>query len=124
MSGRDGKVASLIAETMAVLSDLPGDRVKVTGDGALAQRLRERGLDGDVDQPPLAVIETTGRGPELTAACAEVADGGTVVLAADAPEPVDIDLYRDVHRRGLVLVGVSGQGPFPGTGDDSLAAGE
>jgi hypothetical protein len=123
MSDGDGQVAALIAETMAAISHMPGDRVRVTGDGALAQLLRDRGLDGDAVQPPLAVIETTGRGPELTAACAEVADGGTVVLAADAPEPLDIDLYRDVHRRGLVLIGVSGQGALPGAGVDSLAAG-
>jgi hypothetical protein len=129
MSGVDGSTAAVIAETMALVSHLPADRVKVTGQGLLARQLRERGLDGETGQPPLAVVETTGLGPELTEACGVVADRGLVVLAAPASEQVDIDLYRDVHRRGLVLVGVWGQDdaskaePRP-LGNESLASRE
>ncbi len=121
MSARGGHPAGLIAEAMAAVGHVPADRVKVTGDGALARQLRGRGLDRESAQPPLAVVETTGRGTELTAACAVVADGGLVVLAADAPGPVEIDLYRDVHRRGLVLVGISAQFVPEPSGDDALA---
>ncbi|HEY1524351.1 MAG TPA: hypothetical protein VGF70_15175 [Solirubrobacteraceae bacterium] len=121
MSAGGGHSAALIAETMAAVAHLPADRVRVTGDGPLARQLQGRGLHADTAQAPLAVVETTGRGAGLTAACAAVADGGLVVLAADGPEPVDIDLYRDAHRRGLVMLGTSGhRAPAP-SGDDSLA---
>lgn len=119
MSAQDAQSAALIAEAIAVVAHLPSDRVSVTGQGSLAQQLRGRGLGGGAGEP-LAVIETTGLAAELTAGCAAVASGGLVVLAAEAAEPIDIDLYRDVHRRGLALVGVSGQGAPMGPGDDSL----
>jgi hypothetical protein len=117
MSGGERQSGALVAEIMAAVVNVPADRVRVTGDGSLAGRLRSRGLDGESTQPALAVVETTGLETALTKACGEVADGGLVVLAADAPEPIAIDLYRDVHRRGLVLVGVSGRGASGPSGD-------
>ena len=129
MSVGDGHTADLIAEAIAVVSHLPPERVGVTGQGVLARQLRERGLDRETGQSPLAVVETTGCGPELTEACGAVADGGLVVLAGAASDPIDIDLYRNVHRRGLVLVGVSargdqGQSDPPSSENEPLASRE
>jgi hypothetical protein len=118
MSEGNQQGAALSAEIMAAFSNVPPGRVRVTGDGALAQQLRSQGLDAETERLPLAVVETTGLGAELSAACAEVADGGLVLLAAEGIPPVDIDLYRHVHRRGLVLVGVSGRRPHKPSGDD------
>jgi threonine dehydrogenase-like Zn-dependent dehydrogenase len=117
MSGSGDEAEGLLAEVLDAVSQIPAGRVKVSGEGSLAAALTRRlGAGEEAGEAPLAVIETTGHSDQLAAACAEVASGGTVVLAGGPAAPVDIDLYRDVHRRGLVLIGVPDPGETPGTG--------
>jgi threonine dehydrogenase-like Zn-dependent dehydrogenase len=100
-------------DVLAVLDDLVGG-VEVVGTGPLAHELRARlGTRARVEGRPDAVVDTTGTTAALVAALARVADLGTVVLAAPQdPDEVPLDLYPDLHLRGLVLLGL------PGTGSD------
>ena len=83
--------------------------VEVDGFGPLATELRER---LEVAGPPAGerpgtVVETTGDLARIESAIQRVDDLGTVVLAGH-PADVDttIDLYADVHVRGLTLITV------------------
>jgi len=85
--------------------------VEVLGDGAFARALRARlgtGIPPAGDARPAVVVETSGDAAALGAALARVDDLGTVVLAGPVAgaEPVALDLYADLHVRGLTLVGV------------------
>lgn len=89
-----------------------GEPVVVRGDGPLAEHLRRSLPALPDDGVPRTVIETTGSAAGLEAALAEVADLGTVVLAGPvAPARPTLDLYTDLHVRGITLIGVD-----PGAG--------
>lgn len=83
--------------------------VEVVGTGTLADEvrrlLRDRVRLPRPDERPTAIIETTGEPAELEAALQRVDDLGTVVLAGPLPsQPLALDLYADLHVRGLTLV--------------------
>ena len=85
--------------------------VEVVGTSALAEELRqvlgERILPTQSGQRPQVIVETTGEAAALEAALQGVADLGMVVIAGPSPPgPVALDLYTDVHVRGLTLAGV------------------
>ena len=85
-----------------LLPDLPTP-VAVRGDDDLADRLRAR-VPAPTDARPATVIDTTGTAAGLTAALEEVDDLGVVVSASLHPaETVDLDLYSDLHVRGITL---------------------
>ncbi|MDQ6915960.1 MAG: hypothetical protein M3155_09150, partial [Actinomycetota bacterium] len=94
-----------------LVRDVAAGRVGVSGDGLAAQAAR--GLLG----PPVrgrrkprlqAWIDFTADAEELTAATAAVEDLGVVVVAGEpGVRRVPINLYRDVHARGLRVVGVA-----------------
>jgi threonine dehydrogenase-like Zn-dependent dehydrogenase len=99
------------ATIAGVAAALPagGGPLEVSGENALAQALRER-LGGDPPGAtrPRVVVETTGGGDAIRAALARVADLGTVVLAGAIDRaPIELDLYADLHVRGLTIVGVA-----------------
>lgn len=98
-----------------------GEPVEVVGAGPLADALRARfdaGPSAAGDALPAVVIETTGNPEAVRAALERVADLGTVVLAGPPqPAPAPLDLYSDVHVRGLTLVGV----PAPPEGGAAAA---
>jgi threonine dehydrogenase-like Zn-dependent dehydrogenase len=83
--------------------------VEVLGEGELAESLRARlGARAAGRSQPGAVIETTGDTDAIAHALERVADLGTVILAG--PPPVDagaLDLYANLHVRGLTLVGLA-----------------
>lgn len=82
---------------------LPGDAVHALGD--------DRSVD---DDRPDAVIETTGDPATLTAATERLRDLGCLVLAGPpADRSWELDLYPDVHVRGLRLVGLDPMAPAP-----------
>jgi threonine dehydrogenase-like Zn-dependent dehydrogenase len=81
--------------------------VEVLGDGPLAALVR--GLVGDdrAGRRPAAIVDTTGDPAELEGALRRLDDLGTLVLAGPPPpEPLALDLYGDLHVRGLTIVGV------------------
>ncbi len=83
--------------------------VEVTGSGALASAIRTE-LDvtqGSSDERPGTVVVTSGDVAEIQEALARVRDLGLVVLvAAPTPDAPRLDLYTDLHVRGLTVVGV------------------
>lgn len=98
-----------VADALGALPASPGP-VEVLGDGPLARALRARlkSRAGGAGRRPVAVIETTGDVRVVQDALRRVADLGTVVLAGPPPpDPVALDLYADLHVRGLTLVGIS-----------------
>jgi threonine dehydrogenase-like Zn-dependent dehydrogenase len=102
--------AALDADSRALPSDAAW--VEVIGDNPLARAVRaglgERGGGGE--EAPPAIVETSGDAQELVAALRRVADLGTVVLAGPVlDDPLPLDLYADVHVRGLTVVGVATQ---------------
>ena len=105
----------------AVLA-LPGEGlVAVPGTGIVAVRIRQ--LIGDRlaragGAPALAAVDTTGRADRIAEATEAVVDMGTVVLAMSGEAAsIPIDLYSEVHKRGVRLVGVAfpEQGAATGT---------
>ncbi len=98
------------AMVIGALADEQGS-VEVVGSGAIANEIRqllaERAHATEQCTRPIAIIETTGEATELISALERVADLGTVVLAGPLPhEPLSLDLYTDLHVRGLTLVGI------------------
>jgi threonine dehydrogenase-like Zn-dependent dehydrogenase len=92
-------------ELVATLGDTARP-LEVVGDGPLAQRLRDR-LDAAGGDAPATIVETTGTEAALRLALTRVAKLGTVVLAGPPPvEDPALDLYVDVHVRGLTIIGV------------------
>jgi len=98
----------------AALAALPprAAPVEVIGGGPLARALREW-LSSQLatsGERPAAIIETTGDADAIREALAHVDELGTVVLAGPPPEAgVALDLYADLHVRGLTLVGTPGR---------------
>lgn len=96
-----------------ILALVPGGcaSVEVIGAGAFADELRAR-LDDrarqNADARPCAIIDTSGEEAALVAALQRVDDLGTVVLAGPQPaSPLTLDLYADLHVRGLTIVGLA-----------------
>jgi hypothetical protein len=84
--------------------------VEVTGAGELAAAIRaELGVPREPgEERPGTVVETTGDAAEIQAALARVRDLGLVVLAAPlASGAPDLDLYADLHVRGLTVQGLA-----------------
>lgn len=106
-------------EACEVLSSVPPARIEVLGQNSLGNELRRRLGAGAPRSPrrarlhrhaaPLAVVETTGTAAAVTSALTRVATGGTVVLAGERVSPkLPVNLYPDVHVRGVRMIGVSG----------------
>jgi threonine dehydrogenase-like Zn-dependent dehydrogenase len=89
----------------------PGASVEVTGAGPLAAEARRLlAADGrlapDGHEAPDAIVETTGDPAVIVAATERVAAMGTIALAGEPQGPLRLDVYKDVHVRGLRLVGI------------------
>ena len=88
----------------------------MNGTGLIARRVRRLvGKNaGEVrdfssrSERPQAIVEATGEPGKILDATRRVADRGTVVLVGETlGRRVQLNLYPDVHLRGLMLVGVS-----------------
>lgn len=100
-------LGALVGSIRAVLAGADGT-TEIMGDGVVASVLRrERRLPSEGERPAV-VVDLTGDPATIRAATDRLADLGTLVLARNATAPVDLDLYPDVHVRGLRLVGVPG----------------
>jgi hypothetical protein len=124
--------AALGTLARAAVAALPGgshSRVEVTGIGVVASAIRSLLPKPTVSQArvhgrrpgegrPLAVVDTTGSSAEIMAAARRIADAGTVVLAGPGDSsPTPVNIYSDVHRRGLRLVGIP---PLPEIGRQAV----
>ena len=96
-----------------ILAALPAEGwVEVVGEGELSQDLKARlgsRADHDRAKRPGTIIETSGEAAAIAAALQRVDDLGTIVLAGPVPaKPIALDLYGDLHVRGLTVVGITG----------------
>jgi hypothetical protein len=98
---------SSLASIVDVVATRPGaGPVEVTGDGEVAAAVRAAvGAGAAMETAPACIVETTGRPEVIERSRARQADLGLLVQAG-APQPLTIDLYADVHVRGLRVVGV------------------
>lgn len=118
---------AVAAEAVSLLDGLPASSVEIEGEGILAWAIRDRlgaavpraatGLAGKIwprTRPdPGAVIDTTGRSNVIVGSTRRLAKLGTLVLAGwMGQDGLSINLYPDLHVRGLRLVGV----PLPRVG--------
>lgn len=113
--------AALAEIARAAVAAIPEGTVAVTGTGLVAAEARRllrivgRLVTEEQGSPPAGVIETTGKPSVLREATERVRTMGTVALAGESlARPYDLDLYPDVHLRGLRLRGV--RRPEPGSG--------
>jgi len=92
----------------AVVAAVPPDAVpvEVLGTGALADELRKT-LGRTAGGTPAAVVDTTGDPERIADALRRLDELGVLVLAGPTPSgPLTMDLYSDLHVRGLTVVGV------------------
>jgi hypothetical protein len=84
-------------------------RVEVVGRGLVAGLIRMMlGVpSGAAPASPIAIVTTVADQDVLTACMSRLESLGTLVVVGESRGGVDIDLYRDVHVRGLHLVGVA-----------------
>jgi hypothetical protein len=103
-----GRLLAVTAErAVSVVSQVTGP-VEVVGHGAVALLARE-GLrqPGRGPGAPAAIIDCSGDPDAIREGVRRLDDLGTLVLAgAGTPNLLEIDLYPDVHVRGLRLVGL------------------
>jgi hypothetical protein len=123
-----------LARTAAAAVDAnPRDGVEVEGEGIVARLVRAllpaasaraAGKSAQV----AAVIDTTGDPSRIEAATRRLSDLGTLVLAGEAVgRRLALELYPDVHLRGLRVVGVgaplqAGVLPSERAADEELSA--
>jgi hypothetical protein len=122
----EGRAASIMSafveDLLAAVEHTDRRYVKVTGAGLIAVELRRHlgALAQLEDGAPSAVVELTGSQAELVRATQKVAPGGLIVLAGESTDELNLDVYADVHRRGLRVLGV----PLPvsrrGDGPETL----
>lgn len=84
--------------------------VEVTGSGIVAELVRASVGTAPSGGTPHAIVDTTGDPVVIADATRRLADLGLLVLAGEAlGRTGDLDVYPDVHVRGLRIVGA---GPF------------
>lgn len=97
--------AALAAEAVDLLEG--AQPVEVTGRGIVAELVRASiGDRTQAGEPPQAIVDTTGDPEVIGEATRRLADLGLLVLAGEAlGRRADLDVYPDVHVRGLRIVG-------------------
>ncbi len=110
-------IAALATTAVAAIADTARSHAAVTGTGVVAASMRaligvsapsSRAGAGHLDDERLpAALDTTGSSEEIMGLAARLHDLGTLVMAApQTPSSGAVDLYSDLHRRGLRVVGV------------------
>jgi hypothetical protein len=99
-------VLAALAGRAAAAARSIGGPAAVNGRGLVA-RFTEIliGLEESHERPAV-VVDTIGSAEAIAEATRSVADLGAVVLAGPTEPFISLDLYPDVHLRGLTLVGV------------------
>ena len=106
--GRQQQQDAVARAAAQAVEYLPPESVEVVGTGIVASMVRSYAgvASGTVAARPRAIIDTTGDPDTIRESCRRVADLGVVVLAGEASgRRIELNLYPDVHVRGLSLVG-------------------
>ena len=99
----------------AILEGIAPDSIEIVGKGLMAHQVRallkdpsgSNGWSTPIEQPR-AIVDTTGDPSVILDATQRVANLGTVVLLGESlGRTAEMNLYPDVHARGLTLVGVA-----------------
>ena len=101
---------SVAHHAATAVADLPPGSIEVIGSGLIAHVVRLLVGDGSgrSAERPRAVVDATGDPAVIVDATRRVADLGTVVLVGEAlGRRTEMNVYEDVHMRGLTLVGVA-----------------
>jgi hypothetical protein len=98
-------LGALLAPTCDALADASSD-MEVTGDGAVARSLRRLHCASQPVASPSTIVDLTGDPAVIRDALGRLEDLGTLLLGRDPVGTLDLDLYQDVHVRGLRVVGV------------------
>jgi hypothetical protein len=100
-------VLASLAARAATLARSFGGPATVNGRGLLARFTRILlGLEDEEPDRPAVIVDTVGSAAAIGAAVHRLADMGALVLAAPTEATVSLDLYPDVHLRGLTVAGV------------------
>jgi hypothetical protein len=104
-----GRALLALAEcAVSRVGSIGAGRIEVVGTGFLAALVRT--LLGSKSIPPGSgpevVVDVTGDPDELVAATRRLEPMGSLMMMGESVRPLDIDLYPDVHVRGLRLVGL------------------
>jgi hypothetical protein len=100
-----------VARDAAAVEGLMTGPVEVTGNGLIAQQVRA--LTGNAvrwgdGERPQAIVDVTGDPAVIADATRRLADLGRLVLVGESlGRKVELNLYPDVHGRGLTLVGIA-----------------
>jgi hypothetical protein len=92
-----------------LLRERPVGPVEVAGNGLLAHLIRasldvQAAAPGEV--PPAAIVDTSGDPPRISDALRRLAELGILVLAGQSrARDLTLNLYTDLHRRSLTVVG-------------------
>jgi hypothetical protein len=116
-NGQDSDTAASLAllavaqAAAAAVKGVSADPVEVVGSGVIALQVRALLGDSSSERPmeqPSAIVDTTGEPSAIVDATRRVAALGTVVLVGESlGRRAELNLYPDVHLRGLTCVGVS-----------------
>jgi threonine dehydrogenase-like Zn-dependent dehydrogenase len=92
---------------VSLLETAPAGRAEVIGDGLTAISIRSALAGrGAASAPPAALVDCTGDPVRLLELIPGLRDQGVIVLAGEPQgRELALDLYIDVHRRGLRIVG-------------------
>jgi hypothetical protein len=118
-------------EAAAAVEKRPPGAVEVVGEGLIARQVRQLvdavGGERPAAERPAAIVDMTGVPEAIVDATCRLADLGILVLVGERPDaPLELNLYPDVHLRGLTVVGVApplADGEFPATDVDEPALG-
>lgn len=102
-------LGAVAREAASVAAEAGPAATEVLGAGALAQAVRRLlGVGPELTDRPAAIVDLTGDPERIVDATERLADLGLLVLTGPASgRKHPINLYSDVHRRGLRLIGVA-----------------
>jgi len=100
------RVYAARAATLAALLRTVDGPLEIIGNGITARGLRSLIPASSLEGPPGVVVDLTGDPANVAAATRRLRDLGTLFLAGfSGGRSLDLELYPDVHLRGLRVVG-------------------
>jgi hypothetical protein len=101
-----------LAERAVAAAGDGAESAVVIGTGTVARHVRRllaaKGIQAPAEARPGAIVEATGDPRSLADALQQVASLGTIVLVGEPlGRAASLNLYSDLHVRGLTLVGVA-----------------